>query len=140
MTVEHVPRSTTAPSMKNSPWATLTIRITPNTRDSPSAVSARTKAPTVPSRRARKRCGLEAHERGSAAGAAPAVPAGVRAGLQRLLRIVRLGLVHRVLDRRPVHDLQLALLHPGDDLLAERLVDPTHEALRPLGVLDAFRE
>ncbi len=47
---------TTAPSMKNSPWATFTIRMTPKTRDSPSAVSARTMAPTVPSRRARKRC------------------------------------------------------------------------------------
>ncbi len=47
----------TAPSMKNSPWATLTTRMTPNTSDSPSAVSASTAAVTMPSRRASRRWG-----------------------------------------------------------------------------------
>ena len=39
----------TAPSMKNSPWAMLTTRITPKTRLSPTAVSASTAAVTAPS-------------------------------------------------------------------------------------------
>src|SRR5262249_53968206 len=50
-------QASTAPSMKNSPWATFTTRITPNTSDSPSAVSASTAAVTVPSSTARKRWG-----------------------------------------------------------------------------------
>jgi len=45
----------TAPSMKNSPWATFTMRMTPKTRERPRAVSASTKPVTVPSSRARKR-------------------------------------------------------------------------------------
>src|SRR4029078_4729245 len=50
-------QANTAPSMKNSPCATLTIRITPKTSDRPRAVNATTKAATVPSSKARKRCG-----------------------------------------------------------------------------------
>ena len=45
----------TAPSMKNSPWATFTTRITPKTSDSPSAVSIRTDACTSPSSVASRR-------------------------------------------------------------------------------------
>src|SRR5262249_62348775 len=79
--------------------------------------------------------------RGGGGGAAPvAVPAEGRAGLERLLRIVGLGLVHRVLDRRPVHQLELPLLHLGDDLLTEYLMDPPDEALGSLRVLDALRK
>ena len=50
-------QASTAPSMKNAPCATLTTRMTPKTSESPSAVTASTKAVTVPSSRARKRCG-----------------------------------------------------------------------------------
>ena len=52
-----IAQASTAPSMKNSPWATLTTRMTPNTSDSPSAVSASTAEVTSPSRAARRRCG-----------------------------------------------------------------------------------
>ena len=45
----------TAPSMKNSPCATLTTRMIPKTSDNPLAVSARTEALTSPSRRARRK-------------------------------------------------------------------------------------
>ena len=47
----------TAPSMKNSPWATLTTRITPKTSERPTAVSARTAAMTRPSSVASRRNG-----------------------------------------------------------------------------------
>ena len=43
-------QASTAPSMKNSPCATLTTRITPKTRLSPTAVNASTAAVTAPSR------------------------------------------------------------------------------------------
>ncbi len=42
-------QASTAPSMKNSPCATLTTRMIPKTRLSPTAVSARTAAVTAPS-------------------------------------------------------------------------------------------
>jgi hypothetical protein len=48
----------------------------------------------------------EAHGPGDGAGAAVrADPAKGLVELQGLLRIVGLGLVHRILDRRPVYDL-----------------------------------
>ncbi len=47
----------TAPSMKNSPCATLTTRMTPNTRLRPTAASDSTAAVTMPSIRARSRKG-----------------------------------------------------------------------------------
>ena len=53
-------QATTAPSMKNSPCATLTTRMTPNTSDRPSAVSASTAAVTRPSSAASRRCGPKA--------------------------------------------------------------------------------
>ena len=39
-TIAETYQAMTAPSMKNSPWATLTMRMTPKTSESPSAVSA----------------------------------------------------------------------------------------------------
>jgi len=47
----------TAPSMKNSPCAILTIRITPKTSDRPKAINAKTKAVTVPSNKAKNNKG-----------------------------------------------------------------------------------
>ncbi len=61
----------TAPSMKNSPWATLTTRITPKTRLRPEAVSARTSAITRPSIVARSRNGPKSKSGASWGGDAP---------------------------------------------------------------------
>ena len=47
----------TAPNMKNSPCAILTIRITPKTSDKPKAIKAKTKAVTVPSNKAKNNNG-----------------------------------------------------------------------------------
>src|SRR3954451_15837982 len=93
-------QATTAPSMKNSPCATLTTRMTPNTNDRPSAVSASTAEVTRPSRAARRRWGPKCicYETSS----------------QRLRRVVPFGLVEPVLDLGLVHDLQLAALDLGD--------------------------
>ena len=44
-----------APSMKNSPWATFTILITPNTRLNPKAISDKTAACTKPSKEAKSK-------------------------------------------------------------------------------------
>ncbi len=48
-TIDDTHQASTAPSMKNSPWATLTTRMIPKTRLSPTAVSASTAAVTAPS-------------------------------------------------------------------------------------------
>src|SRR5262245_30854468 len=107
--------------MKNSPCATLTIRMTPKTRDSPSAVSARTNAVTVPSSNARKRCGPKLMAR-----------AALRYGSERLLRVVGFRFVQAVFDLRAVHDLELLAFHFRDVLVAIALVQLAAELLRPL--------
>src|SRR5258706_5477742 len=119
----------TAPSMKNSPCATLTMRITPKTSDRPSAVSARTNAVTVPSSNARKRCGPKLM------GSGPRMRRS-----ERLLRVVRLGVVQAVFDLRAVHDLELAALDLGDVLVAVALVQLAVELLRALRVPRSFGE
>ena len=54
-------QASTAPSMKNSPWATLTTRMTPNTSDRPKAVSASTAAVHQAFQRGQKQVGSEIH-------------------------------------------------------------------------------